>query len=154
MHLVKRSSACMWSYSSLTALPRRLLLWWASYTFMTTEEEQRIQGYSYNVVTNDQSQTINTGMCSAYCKPRWVACCVVCTCHMLPHCSADQASWWWHSPGHTAPIEQRRMLLSPCTLLQLHLILADLWGCAYVGNFWPEWLEHYDRNMSPPGGVK
>jgi hypothetical protein len=60
MHLVKRSSACMWSYSSLTALPRRLLLWWASYTFMTTEEEQRIQGYSYNVITNDQSQTINT----------------------------------------------------------------------------------------------
>lgn len=40
IHLVKRSSAWMCSYSSLTAFPLSMVLWWASYTFNTTAGQQ------------------------------------------------------------------------------------------------------------------
>lgn len=46
IHLVKRSSALMCSYSSLTALPLSMVLWWASYTFNTTAgQQEQSQGH-------------------------------------------------------------------------------------------------------------
>ena len=45
MQLVKRSSALMWSYSSFTALSRRAVLWWASYTFIITADTGNTAGH-------------------------------------------------------------------------------------------------------------
>lgn len=41
IHLVNWSSAWMCSYSSLTALPLSVVLWWASYTFNTTAGQKK-----------------------------------------------------------------------------------------------------------------
>ena len=52
IHLVKLSSAWMCSYSSLTAFPLSVVLWWASYTFNTTAGEQE---QSHRVRSDSQS---------------------------------------------------------------------------------------------------
>lgn len=52
IHLVKLSSAWMCSYSSLTAFPLSVVLWWASYTFNTTAGQQE---QSHRVKSDSQS---------------------------------------------------------------------------------------------------
>lgn len=57
IHLVKRSSAWMCSYSSLTAFPLSMVLWWASYTFNTTagqqEHSHRVRGGTFRATVRE-----------------------------------------------------------------------------------------------------